>query len=67
MTEKFRKLMGIKNEDGEKDKKIETGDDVLSDKQATLFKNLDEQYSIARVATHTQRGVGLGFSNNRFL
>lgn len=72
MTEKFRKLMGIKDssekteavapKDGDKDSNHA---DAINSKQATLFKNLDEQYSIARMSTHTHRGVGLGFANHR--
>lgn len=78
MTEKFRKLMGIKSsEDPEKaatstsaTNDNETPD--LSSNQAKLFENLDMQYSIARMTTHTHRGVGLGFGsaanhNNRLL
>lgn len=31
-------------------------------KQAELFQRLDQEYQFARMTTHTQRGVGLGFS-----
>lgn len=37
--------------------------DVLK-KQKELFASLDQQYAVARAATHTQRGLGLGFSSN---
>ena len=33
-------------------------------KQKELFASLDQQYAVARAATHTQRGLGLGFSSN---
>lgn len=31
-------------------------------KQEELFRTLDQQYEVARVSTHTHRGVGLGFT-----
>lgn len=30
-------------------------------KQEELFSNMEAQYQVARMATHTHRGVGLGF------
>ncbi|KAJ6216927.1 hypothetical protein RDWZM_008084 [Blomia tropicalis] len=80
MTEKFRKLMGIKEDDDDDDEDeamttatneaITSNDNTtnssLSTTQEKLFQNLDMQYSIARMSTHTHRGVGLGFgSSNR--
>lgn len=41
----------------------EPSSDVLK-KQQELFASLDQQYQVARAATHTQRGLGLGFSSN---
>lgn len=35
-------------------------------KQEELFRDLDQQYEMARVTTHTQRGVGLGYSAQPF-
>lgn len=32
-------------------------------KQEEMFRNLDVQYEMARSQTHTQRGMGLGFSS----
>ena len=72
MTEKFRKLMGIKSS-GQEEENSSIGNTIsenseitnISSTQEKLFKNLDMQYSIARMSTHTHRGVGLGFSNNR--
>ncbi|GFT39073.1 hypothetical protein TNCV_3691522 [Trichonephila clavipes] len=57
MTAKFRKLMGIKSEANSE----ETEDTVLK-RQEVLFQDLDKQYEMARMTTHTQRGVGLGYS-----
>jgi len=54
-NQKFAKLMGIKQSQPTSDKMIH--------KQAELFNKLDEQYTQARISTHTQRGVGLGYSS----
>ncbi|XP_023266447.1 arginine/serine-rich coiled-coil protein 2 isoform X2 [Seriola lalandi dorsalis] len=62
---KFRKLMGIKgDEDVEVSKPL--NDDGLKtlQKQEEMFRNLDVQYEMARSQTHTQRGMGLGFSSS---
>lgn len=70
MTEKFRKLMGIKSDDNNKTSSgVSSSKTDLSSNQEKLFENLDMQYSIARISTHMNRGVGLGFSaaNNRLL
>lgn len=64
VTEKFRKLMGIKSTD-EEGSTTHAKDSDISISQEKLFQNLDMQYSMARMSTHTHRGVGLGFSNNR--
>lgn len=58
MTAKFRKLMGIKSEEAAQEEEKES---VLK-KQEDLFRDLDHQYELARMTTHTQRGVGLGYS-----
>lgn len=63
---KFRKLMGIKDEE-------EVGTPVPNPaesfktlkQQEEMFRNLDAQYEMARSQTHTQRGMGLGFSSMR--
>ena len=73
MTEKFRKLMGIKdkdlnssalNSDNKMGKKNERNESAIKS-QETLFRDLDLQYAIARISTHTQRGVGLGFGGSQ--
>ncbi|XP_040272103.1 arginine/serine-rich coiled-coil protein 2 isoform X2 [Bufo bufo] len=60
---KFRKLMGIKEE--------EAGTSSVDNKsiktlkqQEEVFRNLDAQYEMARSQTHTQRGMGLGFTSS---
>ena len=35
----------------------------LAQKQDELFRKLDQQYAVARLQTHTQRGTGLGFNS----
>ena len=53
--EKYRKLMGIKGE-------VEVGEqsDEQKQKQSELFAKLDQEYAMARLTTHTHRGMGLG-------
>lgn len=67
MSAKFRKLMGLKDKEAEKDNKPastagSSGTEVIQ-KQEALFRDLDQQYEMARITTHTQRGVGLGYSS----
>ena len=61
MKAKFRKLMGIKD-DQEDDGPTELTEEQQK-KQKELFQRLDKDYEFARMTTHTQRGVGLGFSS----
>uniref|UniRef100_A0A8C6SL93 Arginine/serine-rich coiled-coil protein 2 n=1 Tax=Neogobius melanostomus TaxID=47308 RepID=A0A8C6SL93_9GOBI len=62
---KFRKLMGIKGEDEEETAKPLNEDGLKTlQKQEEMFRNLDVQYEMARSQTHTQRGMGLGFSSS---
>ncbi|XP_057207591.1 arginine/serine-rich coiled-coil protein 2 isoform X2 [Triplophysa rosa] len=62
---KFRKLMGIKGEEesGPSGAVNEEGMKTLQ-QQEEMFRNLDVQYEMARSQTHTQRGMGLGFSSS---
>uniref|UniRef100_A0A3Q2YEF0 Arginine/serine-rich coiled-coil protein 2 n=1 Tax=Hippocampus comes TaxID=109280 RepID=A0A3Q2YEF0_HIPCM len=61
---KFRKLMGIKADDeGEVSKPLNDEGLKTLQKQEEMFRNLDVQYEMARSQTHTQRGMGLGFSS----
>ncbi|XP_054166718.1 arginine/serine-rich coiled-coil protein 2-like [Oppia nitens] len=64
MTEKFKKLMGIKDKPELSSSTICKNESVIQS-QETLFRDLDIQYSIARISTHTQRGVGLGFGGHQ--
>uniref|UniRef100_H3DEG6 Arginine/serine-rich coiled-coil protein 2 n=1 Tax=Tetraodon nigroviridis TaxID=99883 RepID=H3DEG6_TETNG len=63
---KFRKLMGIKGDDDEADVSKPVNEEGLKtlQKQEEMFRNLDVQYEMARSQTHTQRGMGLGFSSS---
>lgn len=58
MASKFKRLMGIK---GQTDANTSTTD-VLK-KQEEMFSSMEQQYEVARTATHTMRGVGLGFGS----
>lgn len=58
VASKFKRLMGIKDTMGESSKST----DVLK-KQEEMFHSMEQQYEVARTATHTMRGVGLGFSS----
>ncbi|XP_052801313.1 arginine/serine-rich coiled-coil protein 2-like [Mya arenaria] len=64
---KFRKLMGIKGQAAEGGEELTEDIQKLSEEQRRkhqeLFDRLDQEYSFARMTTHTQRGVGLGFSS----
>lgn len=58
---KFRKLMGIHDDGGN----AAPSDEALNraQEQANLFRNLEHEYETSRTLTHTQRGVGLGYSS----
>lgn len=63
---KFRKLMGMKETPSVSSEAVSEDIQKLSEeqrrKQQELFQRLDQEYQFARMTTHTQRGVGLGFS-----
>ncbi|XP_060927418.1 arginine/serine-rich coiled-coil protein 2 isoform X3 [Limanda limanda] len=62
---KFRKLMGIKDEDeAEVAKPLNEEGLKTLQKQEEMFRNLDVQYEMARSQTHTSRGMGLGFTSS---
>lgn len=66
VSAKFRKLMGMKDSDGKEEHgeiPVEMTEEQKR-KQAELFSRLDKEYEFARMTTHTQRGVGLGFSSH---
>ncbi|CAH2007500.1 unnamed protein product [Acanthoscelides obtectus] len=58
VANKFKRLMGMKDV-GEGSK---PATDVLK-KQEEMFSSMEQQYEVARTATHTMRGVGLGFGS----
>eukprot|EP00058_Branchiostoma_floridae_P020295 XP_002605785.1 hypothetical protein BRAFLDRAFT_78056 [Branchiostoma floridae] len=63
---KFRRLMGIHGEasgSGASHGPAEGPD--IQQEQEKLFRSLEAQYEFARGTTHTQKGVGLGFSSAR--
>lgn len=64
-NEKFRRLMGIKGANQAPPTKASSSSVPLSaagQNTAKLFADQEEQYERARAITHTQRGLGLGFS-----
>lgn len=60
-AEKFKRLMGIK----ESSSSSGNNKDILK-KQEEMFCSMEQQYEVARTATHTMRGVGLGFGNYQY-
>ncbi|KAM4050339.1 arginine/serine-rich coiled-coil protein 2 isoform 2-T2 [Anomaloglossus baeobatrachus] len=61
---KFRKLMGIKSEEEAGTSVAGTESFKTLKQQEEVFRNLDAQYEMARSQTHTQRGMGLGFTSS---
>ncbi|XP_053328265.1 arginine/serine-rich coiled-coil protein 2 isoform X3 [Spea bombifrons] len=61
---KFRKLMGIKNEEEAGTSRADPESFKTLKQQEEVFRNLDAQYEMARSQTHTQRGMGLGFTSS---
>ncbi|XP_073442139.1 arginine/serine-rich coiled-coil protein 2 isoform X1 [Dendrobates tinctorius] len=61
---KFRKLMGIKSEEEAGTSAVESENFQTMKQQEEVFRNLDAQYEMARSQTHTQRGMGLGFTSS---
>lgn len=65
LTAKFKRLMGIKDGDAPKVNTGETNSELIK-KQEEMFNSMEKQYEVARVATHTHRGVGLGFGVHQY-
>ncbi|XP_076029500.1 uncharacterized protein LOC143018193 isoform X5 [Oratosquilla oratoria] len=66
MAEKFKRLMGVRNAtNNESDKSKELPDQL--NQQESLFMNMERQYEMARLATHTHKGFGLGFTSQSFV
>lgn len=70
VASKFMRLMGIKTavsgdgggEGSSAATATEKKPNEIAKKQADMFSTMEQQYEIARQATHTMRGMGLGFS-----
>ncbi|XP_071790483.1 uncharacterized protein [Asterias amurensis] len=61
---KFRRLMGIKEGEEIPEQGADQGDTARQqEERVKLFQQLDQEYQIARVKTHTQRSFGLGFGH----
>lgn len=60
VANKFKRLMGIR-EQGLGMPPKSTNDNLK--KQEEMFTSMEAQYEVARTATHTMRGVGLGFGS----
>lgn len=65
LTAKFKRLMGIKDSDTTTVNTGETNSELIK-KQEEMFSSMEKQYEVARVATHTHRGVGLGFGVHQY-
>ena len=59
-NEKFRRLMGIKGSS----QGVPAASSTTTTSSKQMFDNQEMQYEKARAITHTQRGLGLGFSND---
>nr|CAD7460521.1 unnamed protein product [Timema tahoe] len=68
MTAKFKRLMGIKESGDSEAATSQAGGECseIIKKQEELFTSMEMQYEVARVATHTHRGVGLGFGTFQY-
>lgn len=74
VASKFMRLMGIKNtaaatSEGSEGSAAESSEQSQSrkpnefaKKQSEMLSKMEQQYEVARAATHTMRGMGLGFS-----
>ncbi|KAK6192867.1 hypothetical protein SNE40_004265 [Patella caerulea] len=60
ISAKFRKLMGMKEDDPITDEALTEEQKI---KREEIFNRLDKDYEFARMSTHTHRGVGLGFAS----
>jgi len=58
------KIIGKESDDtSTPEKPIEFRDSPAVQNQKQYFADLEKQYEVARATTHTQRGLGLGFSS----
>lgn len=66
MASKFLRLMGAKNVSKSEDEgSADTTADTGIQKREEMFSSMEHQYEVARQATHTMRGMGLGFGSSR--
>lgn len=67
VASKFLRLMGVKNAEAVTKTVESNADDSDADpnvkKREEMFSSMEQQYEMARHATHTMRGVGLGFGS----
>lgn len=67
VASKFLRLMGVKNAEAVTKSidtnAVEASDDTNIKKREEMFTSMEQQYEMARQATHTMRGVGLGFGS----
>lgn len=62
VASKFKRLMGIKDPGPE----ASNSKSEILKKQEEMFSSMEQQYEVARTATHTMRGVGLGFGSYQY-
>lgn len=63
VASKFLRLMGMKN--APTSTSSPDSEDASVQKREQMFTSMEQQYEVARQATHTMRGVGLGFGSQR--
>lgn len=61
MASKFLRLMGMKNAPATAN--ASDDNDTSVEKREEMFTSMEHQYEVARQATHTMRGMGLGFGH----
>lgn len=57
-------LFGFQSEDEAGCSSVDEESYKTLKQQEEVFRNLDAQYEMARSQTHTQRGMGLGFTSS---
>lgn len=67
VAEKFKRLMGVKQTPTAGSQGLGTPGEKLTEKQENMFTNMERQYEVARLATHTHKGFGLGFTSSAYL
>ncbi|KAA0183277.1 hypothetical protein HAZT_HAZT002992 [Hyalella azteca] len=68
MAEKFKRLMGVKDTAATSNKSGgSSAGSKLNEVQEDMFSNMERQYEVARLATHTHKGYGLGFTSTAYV